>query len=599
MSNLSNEKDILNQENIYQENQNDNINDEHLQNFDMGNNLDINDFDKNLNNNTDINNTQEAFVQTLNLQIKQLQELLDNKNKEFDNLNNENNKLKLLLIQGQKKLIDRENNIHSINIIKKDLEEKINKYKIESESMQSKIKELNYKIIELNQNIISKENLSQFSNKIKNVLNSENTNVAGNNNNEEKINAIINEKYEIELKRLSNLIDELEIKNNRLNFDNKTLNNKIDNITKDKNNEMNIYKTIYQNQINNLNKIITNLNNRISQLFSEKKIIKNFGGGSNLIKKEIMEKFNELENKLNIYDKENCDLRKENQTIKNELEELKLVGDSKEKIIQKLQTDFELMENEYNNNLATTQKIDENDMNKSQYINELINKQKSLKKENNDLKFGLKQMTKNINEANQLYFKKKAEYDKTLEVRDNKLKEYRKKISLLKMKINELHQEINLLKEIKGDFLNSNNNNNVHYSFLTQNNNDLNIDINKINKRKNEKKLRSFTPKARGNKYPFEINLDNKNGQNNEIINENNDIFGDIKISEVKKENTSIRPVSINKNNNEKNNDDKNEKKNLKIDIAKLGNNEQELKYLQEYKDTLNKIDEQLNKFKS
>ena len=39
--------------------------------------------------------------------------------------------------------------------------------------------------------------------------------------------------------------------------------------------------------------------------------------------------------------------------------------------------------------------------------------------------------------------------------------------------------------------------------------------------------------------------------------------------------------------------------KNLKIDIAKLGNNEQELKYLQEYKDTLNKIDEQLNKFKS
>ena len=95
----------------------------------MGNNLDINDFDKNMNNNTDINNTQEAFVQTLNLQIKQLQELLDNKNKEFDNLNNENNKLKLLLIQGQKKLIDRENNIHSINNIKKDLEEKKNKYK--------------------------------------------------------------------------------------------------------------------------------------------------------------------------------------------------------------------------------------------------------------------------------------------------------------------------------------------------------------------------------------------------------------------------------------------------------------------------------------
>ena len=606
MSKLANEKEILNPENLYQEEQNDNINDENMQNYDMENNLDINDFDKNMNNNMDINITQEAFVQTLNLQIKQLQELLDNKNKEFDNLNNENNKLKLLLIQGQKKLIDRENNLHSVNIIKKDLEEKINKYKLESENMQSKIKDLNYKIIELNQNIISKENLSQFNNKIKNVLSEEKANTNKNINNEEKINTIINEKYEIELKRLNNLIDELEIKNNRLNFDNKALNNKIDNITKDKNYEMNIYKTIYQNQINNLNKIIINLNNRISQLLSEKKII-NFQGGSNLIKKEILEKFNELENKLNIYDKENCDLRKENQSIKNELEELKLVGDSKEKIIQKLQTDFELMENEYNNNLATTQKIDDNlkinNTNKSQYINELINKQKNLKKENNDLKYGLKQMTKNINEANKLYFKKKAEYDKTLEVRDNKLKEYRKKISLLKMKINELHQEINFLKENKGDFLNSNNNN-IHYSFLTQNNNDVNTDINKINKiKKEQKKIRSFTPKARGNignKCPFEINLDNKNGQNNEI-NECNDIFEDIKISEIKKEkeNTSIKPVNLKKNNKEINNNENNEKKHLNIDIAKLGNNEQELKYLQEYKDTLNKIDEQLNKFKS
>ena len=593
MSNLANEKDISNQENIYQENQNDNINDEHLQNFDMDNNLDINDFDKNMNNNMDINNTQEAFVQTLNLQIKQLQELLDNKNKEFDNLNNENNKLKLLLIQGQKKLIDRENNIHSINIIKKDLEEKINKYKIESESMQSKIKELNYKIIELNQNIISKENLSQFSNKIKNVLNSENTNVAGNNNNEEKINAIINEKYEIELKRLSNLIDELEIKNNRLNFDNKTLNNKIDNITKDKNNEMNIYKTIYQNQINNLNKIITNLNNRISQLFSEKKIIKNFGGGSNLIKKEIMEKFNELENKLNIYDKENCDLRKINQSIKSELEELKLVGDSKEKIIQKLQTDFELMENEYNNNMYNTQKIDDNlkinDISKSQYINELLSSQKALDKENKDLKFGLKQMTKKINDANKLYYKKKAELDKTLEVRDNKLKEYRTKITLLKRKINEMHQEINILKEFRGDFINNN-----QYSFLTQNNNETKNNIKK-------QKLRSFTPKARGKKVsncPFEINKENRVAQNNEI-NDYNDIFGDLKISEVPKESISKKPVSLKTNNKEKNKKEENMLKNENMKTAELDNDEQNLKYIQEYKDTLNKIDEQINKINS
>jgi hypothetical protein len=407
---------------------------------------------------------------------------------------------------------------------------------------------------------------------------------------EENKNNIINENYEIEIKRLNNIIDELEIKNNKLIFDNKALNAKINTILNDKNSEINIYKSIYISQINNLNKFINNLKNRISTLFSEKNIKKSFKPNNNLLKKEIMEKFNELENKLNLYDKENCNLRKENQNIKSELEESKLVGESKEKIIQKLKTDFELMENEYNNNLFTSKKIDDNlkinNINKSQYINDLISKQKKLTKENNDLKYGLKQMTKNINEANKLYFKKKAEYDKTLEIRDNKLTEYKKKITLLKMKINELHQEINVLKEYKGDFLNSNNNNN-HYSFLTQNNNE-----------NNKIKIRSYTPKVRKNienKCPFDINLDNKTEPNNE----NNDIFGDIKISEVKKESISIKPknLKINTNNNDLNEKEKNMNKNN--DLIKLNNNEKDLKFLQEYKDTIKKMDEQLNKFNS
>ena len=87
---------------------NDNINDEiymdnpnlvdyENDNYKVNNNLGL---DKN---NFDIENTQAAFVQTLNLQIKQLQKLLEDKNKEFDELNNENNKLKILLIQEQKK----------------------------------------------------------------------------------------------------------------------------------------------------------------------------------------------------------------------------------------------------------------------------------------------------------------------------------------------------------------------------------------------------------------------------------------------------------------------------------------------------------------
>ena len=618
MEEIQNDQDILdlgfidgNQDNLIP-NQNLKKNSKNIINYGMNNNLNQ-DSNRNLN---DVESTQEAFIQTLSLQIKQLQELLDSKNKDFDNLNSENNHLKLLMIQEQKKMIDKDNILHSINAQKKNLEDKIDKYKTESENLNSTIKELNYKIIELNQNMISKENMNQFNNKIKNMLENKNNEVNEDNNTKEesKENALI-EKYEVELKKLYNNIDELEIKNNKLLFDNKILNTKMTNTISDKNNELAILKSIYQNQLNNLNKVISHLNNRILQLFEDSNKPVNYKQNSNLLKSEIMKKFNDLENKINLYDKENCDLRKENQSLKSELSELKLVAESKEKIIQKLQTDFEMMENEYNNNVMTTQKFGEtlkiDDMNKSEYINDLLNKQKTLIKENNDLKVGLKQMTKNINEANQLYFKKKEEYDKLFEVKDNKLREYKTKISLLKMKVNELHHEISILKELKNDP----NNNAFHYSFFTQDNKDLNYINNNTNKKdKKDKKLRCFTPKIKRKENPLEININNINmkNENRTIDNEeknndnNNDIFRENKIIDLPKQTVSIiKPnVNLNKNDNNNNIDINNinnnfgEKKLKENNLIDLNDNQRDINYLEEYKKTLNKIDQQINSFK-
>ena len=616
MEEIQNEQDMLNLDFIG-ENQ-DNLvpnkiskkNSKNIMNYGMNNNLNQG-FDQDSNRNlNDVESTQEAFIQTLSLQIKQLQELLESKNKDFDNLNSENNHLKLLMIQEQKKMIDKDNILHSISAQKKNLEEKIDKYKTESENMHSTIKELNYKIIELNQNMISKENMSQFNNKIKDVLESKNKEINDDNNNnkgESKENTLI-EKYEVELKKLYNIIDELEIKNNKLEFDNKVLNTKITNIISDKNNELSILKSIYQNQLNNLNKVISHLNNRIAQLFDDKNKPINYKQNSTLLKNEIMKKFNDLENKLNLYDKENCDLRKENQSLKSELSELKLVAESKEKIIQKLQTDFEMMENEYNNNVMTTQKFGEtlkiDDMSKSEYINDLLNKQKTLIKENNDLKVGLKQMTKNINEANQLYFKKKEEYDKLFETKDNKLREYKTKITLLKMKVNELHNEISILKEIKVDP----NNNAFHYSFFTQENKDLNYINNNTNKKdKKDKKLRCFTPKIKRKENPLEININMKNEHrtiDNEEKNDGNDIFRDNKIIDLPKQTVSIIKPNINLNNNDNNINniniennfvEKNLNENNKIDF---NDHQKDINYLEEYKKTLKKIDQQINNFK-
>ena len=613
MEEIQNDQDILNFDFIEENqgslvhNQNLKKNSKNIMNYGMNNNLNqgfVQDNNENLN---DVESTQEAFIQTLSLQIKQLQELLENKNKDFDNLNSENNHLKLLMIQEQKKMIDKDNILHSINAQKKNLEEKIEKYKTESENLNSTIKELNYKIIELNQNIISKENMNQFNNKIKDVLESKNKEINNDSNNKEenKENTLV-EKYEVELKKLNNIVDELEIKNNKLVFDNKVLNTKIANIISDKNNELSILNSINQNQLNNLNKVIAHLNNRIAQLFDDNNKPINYKQTSNLLKNEIMKKFNDLENKLNSYDKENCDLRKENQSLKSELSELKLVEESKEKIIQKLQTDFEMMENEYNNNVMTSQKFGEtlkiDDMNKSEYINDLLNKQKTLIKENNDLKVGLKQMTKNINEANQLYFKKKEEYDKLFETKDSKLKEYRNKIFLLKMKVNELHNEISILKEIKVDP----NNNAFHYSFFTQENKDINYINNNVNKKdKRDKKLRCFTPKLKRKENPLEININMKNEHrtiDNEEKNDDNDIFRENKIIDLPKQTVSIIKPNINLNNNDNNNNininnnfvEKKLNENNKIDF---NDNQKDINYLEEYKKTLNKIDQQINNF--
>lgn len=614
MEEIQNDQDILNFDFIEENqgslvpNQNLKKNSKNIMNYGMNNNLNQGFAQDNNENLNDVESTQEAFIQTLSLQIKQLQELLESKNKDFDNLNSENNHLKLLMIQEQKKMIDKDNILHSINEQKKNLEEKIDKYKTESENLNSTIKELNYKIIELNQNIISKENMNQFNNKIKDVLESKNKEINNDNNNKEenKENTLI-EKYEVELKKLYNIIDELEIKNSKLVFDNKIMNTKVANIISDKNNELSILKSIYQNQLNNLNKVISHLNNRIAQLFDDNNKPINYKQNSNLLKNEIMKKFNDLENKLNSYDKENCDLRKENQNLKSELSELKLVEESKEKIIQKLQTDFEMMENEYNNNVMTSQKFGEtlkiDDMNKSEYINDLLNKQKTLIKENNDLKVGLKQMTKNINEANQLYFKKKEEYDKLFETKDSKLKEYRNKIALLKMKVNELHNEISILKEIKVDP----NNNAFHYSFFTQDNKDLNYINNNVSKKdKRDKKMRCFTPKLKRKENPLEININMKNEHrtiDNEEKNDDNDIFRENKIIDLPKQTVSIIKPNINLNNNDNNNNininnnfvEKKLNENNKIDF---NDNQKDINYLEEYKKTLNKIDQQINNFK-
>ena len=71
-----------------------------------------------------------------------------------------------------------------------------------------------------------------------------------------------NKEYEIELNKIKNNLNESEIKNSKLIFENNVLNDKMKNMEKEKNEEIKMMEALYQKQIDNYNKNILQLNEK-------------------------------------------------------------------------------------------------------------------------------------------------------------------------------------------------------------------------------------------------------------------------------------------------------------------------------------------------
>ena len=377
----------------------------------------------------------------MKLEVNQLKENLSKSQKKAEELLQENNKLKIAQIENTKKMSIGENIINANKIEISQLQAKNNNLESENEEKKKIIQELNYKIIELSQKIDSYESINKINQKIKN----------------EEI-KIGDKDYLLEINGLYNKINEIEIKNSKLKFDNKNLLEKIELQKNDIKNEMEIMELLHKKKIENLEKNIMNLNDTINELILEKrKQPKEFNSFE--IQKEIYDNFAELEQKIRVYDNENFILNKENQKIKNENEELKIIINGKDNIIYKLQTNINRMENEFRIKLSEI-KANYNSLNKnndlignksSKYsieeIEKILDEREKLMEENIVLKENYEQMTMGINEANELFLNKQKEYENLINSKNEKLKEYKFKISLLKIKINELYSEINFLKD--------------------------------------------------------------------------------------------------------------------------------------------------------
>ena len=387
---------------------------------------------------------EKTLINSMKLEIIRIKENLSQSQTKVNELFQENNRLKLLQLENSKKLSIKEDIINSNKIEINRLQSKNNTLESENEEKKNLIQELNYKIIELTQKIESFESINKINEKLK-------ENEPDN----------IQKDYLVEINKLYNKINEIEIRNGKLIFDNKNLKNKLETLKNDKKNEIEILELLNKKKIENLEKNILNLNNTINELINEnKKQPKEINYYQ--IQNEVYQNFSELEKKIRKYDNDNFLLKKENQNLKNENEELKIIINGKENIIEKLQLNISKMENDFkikiselnsnfkspiNNNIKSNL-VDANiNENNNENVENLLNEQKRLMEENEILKNNYEQMTVGINEANELFVNKQKEYENVINYQNEKLKEYKFKISLLKIKINELHSEMEFLRD--------------------------------------------------------------------------------------------------------------------------------------------------------
>ena len=344
------------------------------------------------------------LINPMSSEIEQLKEALIKANEKINILIEENNKLKITQGDNMKELLIKEGIIDSNKQEISRLLSKITSYENEEEIKNKTIKDLNYKIIELNQKIESKETIDKITQKIKNE------------NPED-----LEHNYLIEINELNNKINEIEIKNSKLKFDNENLANKIEIIIKEKKTELEIMESLYNKKNGILEKEIERLNDMINELLNEKEKEHIDIYDYKNIQNDIYKYFKELEEKMKKLNDVNFLIKKENQKLKNENEELSIIINGKETII-------EIINNNDN-------------------IEQLLNEQKKLSEENEILRNNYEEMTQGINEANELFVSKQKEYENIINSQMEKLKEYKFKISILKIKVNELHSEIEFLQE--------------------------------------------------------------------------------------------------------------------------------------------------------
>ena len=458
-----------------------------LENNNRGGNIDLGKKNLNLNNNETIRQMKEK-INFLNIQIEQLNKrnaLLENEKKNFfEKINNGgSNKINNFYIK---------NNINDLHELLNEKESKekellndLNSLKI---LLEEKNKELEEIKINQNENIKTCEDLTEClneaGNQIKNkemIIEELKNKIEINNKEINDLNNIINELKEEEEKEKNNyenIIQELKDNINNLNNKINELNNKL-NINEKEINALNNEKTSQLKSKENYEKRINQLKEQINKLKEENnpnKIREKTLELDNLNKKinKLQEENDKLKNKLDIITKEqkvqpkNSDLINENNILKNQIK---------------------LLEKNYDNislkNKELLQQINQNQRNRPYSESKDVKELNNLKQENKRLnekiislekhKKGEDKLKNEIKNKDKTHEEFETEFHQIIQDNDEKIKE----IKNLKKQIDNLNRENtrnkntidNLRKEItdKNKIIEDNKKQNNNYSPIYNN----------------------------------------------------------------------------------------------------------------------------------
>jgi len=402
-----------------------NINDMNDANYNNNQNMDMNNYNYNeeeanenemQNNNMDMNGEEDQNNGNNNLNdendIESLKLIIYDLQQKCNSLCQENGQLKLIIQcnnQKEPNIELMENSIKqgSILLIDNKKQNEILKKKIFE--LENKNKELNYKLIELNQ-------------KLKKFQNSDNNQNVNMNNNEE-------------INRLNNIIDENEVKISKLEFDKKTLEQRL-----------------YECQKSHENEIKLMLNYKNSELNVYQNLIDKYQNENNndLNAKNIQMQINKMRQEINI----------------------------KNQIINSLNNKISQFNENYNKQLNELKRNSFNNINQSQdQVKQLILERDELLRKNEELTKGLLQFNDKVKEVNAIYNAKTENYNKNIVACKEKMKEYRFKIDMLSKKIKELNMIIKKLR-LKNNASFSVNNDNIDFGIGISRGNNYSYNLN-------------------------------------------------------------------------------------------------------------------------